>query len=585
MNILEMSEQEIIRRNSLETMRSMGIDPYPAAEFPVNADTVEIRENFDDNLEPKREVSIAGRIMSRRIMGKASFIELQDSKGRIQVYISRDEICPGEDKDFYNIVFKKLLDIGDYVGVEGFVFRTQTGEITVHAQRLTVLAKSLRPLPIVKVKDGVTYDAFDDPELRYRRRYLDLVVNDGVKDIFVKRTKILNSMRQFFNDHGYMEVETPILQMIAGGASARPFITHHNSLNIDLYMRIATELYLKRLIVGGFDGVYEIGKNFRNEGMDRTHNPEFTCMEIYVAYKDYNWMMKFTEQMLEKIAMDVNGTTDVKVGDNVISFKAPFRRVTMIDAIKENTGVDITGMDEEALRKTARDLGVEVDETMGKGKLIDEIFGETSEGKYIQPTFIIDYPIEMSPLTKRHRENPELTERFELMVNGKELCNAYSELNDPIDQYERFVEQMKLAAKGDDEAMIIDHDFIRALEYGMPPTSGMGIGMDRLTMLMTGQTTIQEVLFFPTMRPEKVERRDGEEAFGALGVPAEWVAPLHKAGVLTIEALGRAGAGKLHQELVGINKKYKLELPSLHIETVKAWIEAAPKTEDEDEAK
>ena len=581
MNILEMSEQEIIRRNSLETMRQMGIDPYPAAEFPVNADTVEIRENFKDEADPKRQVSIAGRIMSRRIMGKASFIELQDSKGRIQVYISRDDICPGEDKEFYNTVFKKLLDIGDYVGIEGFVFRTQTGEITVHAEKITVLAKSLRPLPIVKVKDGVTYDAFDDPELRYRRRYLDLVVNDGVKDIFIKRTKVLNSMRQFFNDHGYMEVETPILQMIAGGASARPFITHHNSLNIDLYMRIATELYLKRLIVGGFDGVYEIGKNFRNEGMDRTHNPEFTCMEIYVAYKDYNWMMSFTERMLEKIAIDVNGTTEVKVGDNIISFKAPYRRVTMIDAIKENTGIDITGMDEDALRKTAVSLGIEVDPSMGKGKLIDEIFGETSEGKYIQPTFIIDYPIEMSPLTKRHRNNPELTERFELMVNGKELANAYSELNDPIDQYERFVEQMKLAAKGDDEAMIIDHDFIRALEYGMPPTSGMGIGIDRLTMLMTGQSTIQEVLFFPTMRPEKVERRDGEEVFATLGVPAQWVAPLHKAGVLTVEALGRAGAGKLHQELCGINKKYKLELPSLHIDTVKEWIEAAPKQSED----
>ena len=576
MNILEMNEQEIIRRNSMDALRQMGIDPYPAAEYPVNADTIEIRENFDDNLEPKREVSIAGRIMSRRIMGKASFIELQDSKGRIQVYISRDDLCPGENKDFYNVVFKKLLDIGDYIGVEGFVFRTQTGEITVHARKITVLAKSLRPLPIVKVKDGVTYDAFDDPELRYRRRYLDLIVNEGVKDIFIKRTKILNSMRNFFNEHGYMEVETPILQMIAGGASARPFTTHHNSLNIDLYMRIATELYLKRLIVGGFDGVYEIGKNFRNEGMDRTHNPEFTCMEIYVAYKDYNWMMKFTEQMLERICMDVNGTTEVKVGDNVISFKAPFRRVTMIEAIRENTGIDITGMNEDQLRETARTLGVEVDDSMGKGKLIDEIFGETSEGKYIQPTFITDYPIEMSPLTKRHRDNPELTERFELMVNGKELCNAYSELNDPVDQYERFVEQMKLASKGDDEAMIIDHDFVRALEYGMPPTSGMGIGIDRLTMLLTGQTAIQEVLLFPTMRPEKIERRDSEEVFVQYGVPAEWVAPLHKAGVLTVEALGQASPGKLHQELCGLNKKFKLGLPSLQIETVKSWIEAVP---------
>ncbi|MDE7393030.1 MAG: lysine--tRNA ligase, partial [Muribaculaceae bacterium] len=443
---------------------------------------------FKDNEEPRREVAVAGRLMSRRIMGKASFIELQDATGRIQVYISRDEICPGENKDLYNVVFKKLLDIGDFVGVEGYVFRTQTGQISVHAQSLTVLSKSLRPLPIVKVKDGVTYDAFDDPELRYRRRYVDLIVNDGVKDIFIKRSKILNSMREFFNSHGYMEVETPILQSIAGGASARPFITHHNSLDIDLYLRIATELYLKRLIVGGFEGVYEIGKNFRNEGMDRTHNPEFTCMEIYVAYKDYNWMMAFTEQLLEKICLDVNGTTEVKVGDNVISFKAPFRRVTMIDAIKENTGIDIAGMDEDQLRDVCRQLGVETDPSMGKGKLIDEIFGETSEGKYIQPTFIIDYPIEMSPLTKKHRDNPELTERFELMVNGKELANAYSELNDPIDQYERFVEQMRLADKGDDEAMIIDHDFIRALEYGMPPTSGMGIGMDRLAMLLTGQT-------------------------------------------------------------------------------------------------
>ncbi len=575
MNILEMSEQEIIRRNSLESLREMGIDPYPAAEFPVDADTVEIRENFSDEAEPKREVCIAGRIMSRRIMGKASFIELQDSKGRIQVYISRDEICPDENKDFYNVVFKKLLDIGDFVGVKGYVFRTQTGEITIHAQSLTVLSKSLRPLPIVKVKDGVTYDAFDDPELRYRRRYVDLIVNDGVKDIFVKRTKVLNSMREFFNGHGFMEVETPTLQMIAGGASARPFITHHNSLNIELYLRIATELYLKRLIVGGFDGVYEIGKNFRNEGMDRTHNPEFTCMEIYVAYKDYNWMMSFTERLLEKICLDVNGTTEVKVGDNTISFKAPFRRVTMIDAIKENTGIDITGMDESALRETARSLGIEVDDSMGKGKLIDEIFGETSEGKYIQPTFIIDYPIEMSPLTKRHRSNPELTERFELMVNGKELANAYSELNDPIDQYERFVEQMKLAAKGDDEAMIIDQDFVRALEYGMPPTSGMGIGIDRLVMVMTGQTTIQEVLFFPTMRLEKVEHRDREEAYTAVGVPAEWVPAVQKAGMLTVAALGAAAPGKLVQELIGLNKKYKLGLKNPTMDEVTAWVETA----------
>ncbi|MCM1050594.1 MAG: lysine--tRNA ligase [Paenibacillus sp.] len=511
MNAPQLSEQETIRRASMEEMRRRGIEPYPAAEYPVTGYSDEIKENFKDD-EPERPVSVAGRVMGRRIMGKASFMELQDSKGRIQVYVNRDEICPGEDKDLYNVVFKKLLDIGDFVGVKGHVFRTKTGEISVHATELTVLGKSLRPLPVVKIKDGVVYDSFDDPELRYRRRYVDLVVNEGVKEIFIKRTKVYNSMREYFNNAGYMEVETPILQSIPGGAAARPFITHHNALDIPLYLRIADELYLKRLIVGGFEGVYEFSKNFRNEGMDRTHNPEFTCMEIYVAYKDYNWMMNFTEKMLEKICLDVNGTTEVKVGDNVISFKAPFPRVTMAQAIKDFTGVDITGMDEDALRRTAKELGIEVDESMGKGKLIDEIFGEKCEGNYIQPTFIIDYPIEMSPLTKRHRDNPELTERFELMVNGKELANAYSELNDPIDQYERFVEQMRLAEKGDDEAMIIDKDFIRALEYGMPPTSGMGIGMDRLVMLMTGQTTIQEVLFFPQMRPEKKPQQQASDS-------------------------------------------------------------------------
>lgn len=503
MSTEQLSEQEGIRRQSLGKLREMGIDPYPAALYPVDAYTDEIKETFDDNLQPPRPVVIAGRLMSRRIMGKASFIELMDNNGRIQVYVSRDEICPGENKDLYNVVFKKLLDIGDFIGIKGYVFRTQTGEITVHAQELTLLSKSLRPLPIVKVKDGVTYDAFEDPELRYRMRYVDLVVNPGIKDIFLKRTKVYNSMREYFNSNGYIEVETPILQSIPGGAAARPFITHHNALDIPLYLRIADELYLKRLIVGGFEGVYEFSKNFRNEGMDRTHNPEFTCMEIYVAYKDYNWMMDFTEKMLEKICLDVNGTTKVKVGDNEIDFKAPYRRVTMIDAIKEHTGIDITGMDEAQLRDVCKQLNIEVAPSLGKGKLIDEIFGEKCEGKYIQPTFIIDYPIEMSPLTKRHRNNPELTERFELMVNGKELANAYSELNDPIDQYERFVEQMRLAEKGDDEAMIIDKDFIRALEYGMPPTSGMGIGMDRLVMLMTGQNAIQEVLLFPQMRPEK----------------------------------------------------------------------------------
>lgn len=573
MNLLELSEQEIVRRGSLEEMRKMGIDPYPAALYPVDAYTTEIKEVFSDDA-PRREVCIAGRIMSRRIMGKASFMELQDSRGRIQVYISRDELCPDENKDLYNIVFKKLLDIGDFVGVKGYVFRTQTGEISVHAESLTVLGKSLRPLPIVKVKDGVTYDAFDDPELRYRRRYVDLVVNDKVKDIFIKRTKVFNSMRGYFNEHGYMEVETPILQSIPGGAAARPFITHHNALDIPLYLRIADELYLKRLIVGGFEGVYEFSKNFRNEGMDRTHNPEFTCMEIYVAYKDYNWMMDFTEKMLERICLDVNGTTEVKVGDNVISFKAPFKRITMIDSIKEHTGIDITGMDEVQLREVAGKLGIEVDETMGKGKLIDEIFGEKCEGNYIQPTFIIDYPIEMSPLTKRHRNNPELTERFELMVNGKELANAYSELNDPIDQYERFVEQMRLAEKGDDEAMIIDKDFIRALEYGMPPTSGMGIGMDRLVMLMTGQTTIQEVLLFPQMRPEKTQARDKAEAYTTIGVPEEWVAPLQKAGFMTVGQLAGANPGKLFQDLCGLNKKFKLELKNPTQDDIKAWIAA-----------
>ncbi len=574
MNPLELSEQEQIRRGSMAALREMGIEPYPAPEYTVTGHSDEIKASFADDA-PVREVSVAGRIMSRRIMGKASFVELQDSKGRIQVYISRDEICPDENKDLYNVVFKKLLDIGDFIGVKGYVFRTQTGEISVHAQQLAVLSKSLRPLPVVKVKDGVTYDAFDDPEMRYRRRYVDLIVNDGVKEIFLKRTKVYNSMREYFNTAGYIEVETPILQSIPGGASARPFITHHNALDIPLYLRIADELYLKRLIVGGFEGVYEFSKNFRNEGMDRTHNPEFTCMEIYVAYKDYNWMMNFTEHMLEKICMDVNGATEVKVGDNVISFKAPFPRVTMAQAIKEHTGVDITGMDEEQLRAAARSLGIEVDDTMGKGKLIDEIFGEKCESTYIQPTFITDYPIEMSPLTKRHRDNPELTERFELMVNGKELANAYSELNDPIDQYGRFVEQMRLGEKGDDEAMIIDADFIRALEYGMPPTSGMGIGMDRLVMLMTGQQAIQEVLLFPQMRPEKVEKRDNAEAFAAVGVPADWYAPLQKSGVLTVAALAQATPGKLFQELCGINKKNKLGLANPGMEGVTAWIEAA----------
>ncbi|MEG1684659.1 MAG: lysine--tRNA ligase [Bacteroides sp.] len=571
MNILELSEQEIIRRNSLNELRELGIEPYPAAEYITDAFSTNIKADFKENEEP-RIVKIAGRMMSRRVMGKASFIELQDSKGRIQVYITRDDICPDENKDLYTTVFKRLLDLGDFIGIEGFVFKTQMGEISVHAQKLTVLAKSIKPLPIVKYKDGVAYDSFEDPELRYRQRYVDLAVNEGIKDIFIKRNKVYTSMREYFNAEGYMEVETPILQSIPGGASARPFITHHNALDIPLYLRIADELYLKRLIVGGFEGVYEFGKNFRNEGMDRTHNPEFTCMEIYVSYKDYNWMMRFTETMLEKICLDVNGSTEVKVGENMISFKAPFKRVTMIDSIKEFTGFDINGMDEEQLREVCKKLNMEIDSTMGKGKLIDEIFGENCEGKYIQPTFITDYPIEMSPLTKRHRNNPELTERFELMVNGKELCNAYSELNDPIDQAERFQDQLRLSEKGDDEAMFIDQDFIRALEYGMPPTSGMGIGMDRLVMLMTGQTTIQEVLFFPQMRPEKITKKDPASKYIELGISEEWVAPIQKAGYNLLEDMKGVNPQKFQMDICGINKKYKLELTNPSVDTVAEWL-------------
>ena len=575
MNILDLSEQEIIRRNSLEELRKMGIEPYPAAEYKVDAYTTEIKESFTDDAETPRQVSVAGRIMSRRIMGKASFMELKDSKGRIQVYISRDDLCPGEDKEMYNTVFKKLLDIGDFVGIRGYVFRTQMGEITIHAQEMTVLSKSLRPLPVVKVKDGVTYDAFSDPELRYRQRYVDLIVNEDKKDIFLKRTKVFNTMREFINAHGYVEVDTPVLQAIPGGAAARPFITHHNALDIPLYLRIANELYLKRLIVGGFEGVYEFSRDFRNEGMDRTHNPEFTVMEMYVSYKDYNWLMNFTEQMLETICLAVNGTTEVMIGENKVSFKAPFKRITMIDSIKEHTGIDISGMEEEQLREVCKTIGVEIDETMGKGKIIDEIFGEKCEGHYIQPTFITDYPIEMSPLTKRHRNNPQLTERFELMVNGKELANAYSELDDPIDQRERFQEQLRLSEKGDDEAMFIDQDFLRALEYGMPPTAGIGIGMDRLTMLMTNQTTIQEVLLFPQMRPEKTQPRDNESVYTAAGIPAEWVAPLQKIGYTTLQSMADANPNKLQQDLCGVNKKYKLDLNNPTPETVKSWVEQA----------
>lgn len=572
MSILDLSEQEIVRRNSLEEMRQLGIEPYPAALYETNAYSTEIKQSFSDDAPEKRQVSVAGRIMGRRIMGKASFVELQDAEGRIQVYISRDDLCPDENKDLYNVVFKKLLDIGDFIGITGYVFRTQMGEISIHAESLIVLSKSLRPLPVVKVKDGVTYDGFTDPEQRYRQRYVDLVVNDGVKDIFVKRTRIFNSMRNFFNERGYLEVDTPVLQGIPGGASARPFITHHNALDIPLYLRIANELYLKRLIVGGFDGVYEFSRNFRNEGMDRTHNPEFTAMEIYVAYKDYNWMMEFTEQMLERICLDVLGTTEVKVGENTINFKAPYKRVTMIDAIKEKTGIDIAGMNEAQLREVCKQLGVEQDETMGKGKLIDEIFGEKCEGTYIQPTFITDYPIEMSPLCKRHRNNPDLTERFELMVNGKELANAYSELNDPIDQRGRFEDQLKLSEKGDDEAMFIDQDFLRALEYGMPPTSGMGIGMDRLVMLLTSQTSIQEVLLFPQMRPEKVVKRDALSKYTEAGIPEEWVGAIQKAGYLLVEELKEANPNKLRQELCELNKKHKLGLTNPKDEDIQAWI-------------
>lgn len=574
MNVLELSEQEIGRRQSLQELRNMGIDPYPAAEYPTNAFSTDIKNEFSDDAEP-RQVCIAGRLMSRRVMGKASFAELQDSKGRIQVYITRDDICPGEDKDLYNKVFKKLMDIGDFIGVRGYAFRTQTGEISVHAQELTMLSKSLKPLPIVKYKDGVAYDKFDDPELRYRQRYVDLVVNDGVKETFEKRATILRTMRQVFDEAGFTEVETPILQQIAGGASARPFITHHNALNTDLYLRIATELYLKRLIVGGFEGVYEIGRNFRNEGMDRSHNPEFTCMELYVSYKDYNWMMAFTEQLLEKICIAVNGTTEVKIGDNVVSFKAPYRRLPILEAIKEKSGYDLEGKTEEEIREIAKSLGIEDTEMMGKGKLIDEIFGETAEGTFIQPTFITDYPVEMSPLTKMHRSKPGLTERFELMVNGKELANAYSELNDPIDQEERFIEQMRLADKGDDEAMVIDHDFLRALQYGMPPTSGIGIGIDRLAILMTGQPTIQEVLLFPTMKPEKKAPKSTAAEWAAVGVGEEWVPLLNKCGYYLVSDIRELNPQKLQQDVCGVNKKYKLGLENPKVEEFAAWIEKA----------
>ena len=575
MNVLELSEQEIVRRQSLQELRNMGIDPYPAAEFPTNAYSTDIKAEFNE--DEKREVIIAGRLMGRRVMGKASFAEIQDSKGRIQVYITRDELCPTENKDIYNVVFKKLLDIGDFIGIRGYVFKTQMGEISVHAEELTVLSKSLKPLPVVKYKDGVAYDKFDDPELRYRRRYIDLVVNDGVKETFEKRATVLRTMRRFFDDAGYTEVETPTLQTIAGGASARPFITHFNALNTEMYMRIATELYLKRLIVGGFEGVYEIGKNFRNEGMDRFHNPEFTCMELYVQYKDYNWMMDFTEKLIEKICTEVNGKPEMQVGDNLISFKAPFRRLPILDAIKEKTGFDLYGKSEEEIRNIAvNELKLEgIDSSFGKGKLIDEIFGEFCEGTFIQPTFIIDYPVEMSPLSKMHRSKPGLTERFELFANGKEIANAYSELNDPIDQEERFKEQMRLADNGDDEAMVIDQDFLRALQYGMPPTSGIGIGIDRLVMLMTGQEYIQEVLLFPQMKPEAKVPQSSIKEWAEIGVPEDWVYVLRKCGFNLIQNIKEEKAQGLQQKLGEINKKYKLGYDKPSVDEIQQWIDKA----------
>ncbi|MBO7557464.1 MAG: lysine--tRNA ligase [Bacteroidaceae bacterium] len=571
MNVLELSEQEINRRLNLQALKDLGINPYPAAEYPTNAFSTNIIAEFSDDA-PQREVCIAGRMMSRRIMGKASFVELQDSKGRIQVYITRDDICPDENKDLYNTVFKKLLDLGDFIGVKGFVFRTQTGEISVHAQSLTVLAKSLKPLPIVKEKDGQVYDSFDDPELRYRQRYVDLVVNKGVKETFQKRAIVTRTMRRILDEAGYTEVETPVLQVIPGGASARPFITHFNALNTDMYMRIATELYLKRLIVGGFEGVYEIGKNFRNEGMDKTHNPEFTCMELYVSYKDYNWMMSFTEKMLEEICIAVNGKPEVEIDGNIISFKAPYRRLPILDAIQEKSGYDLHDKTEDEIREIAKKIGIEDTETMGKGKLIDEIFGETAEGTFIQPTFITDYPVEMSPLTKMHRSKPGLTERFELMANGKELANAYSELNDPLDQEERFKDQMALAAKGDDEAMIIDHDFLRALQYGMPPTSGIGIGIDRLVMLMTGKFAIGEIMLFPQMKPEKKAPKDPVQKYVELGFAEDIVPVLQKAGYNLVSDLAGGNAQKIQQQIGDILKKYKLNIQKPSVDELNSII-------------
>lgn len=567
-----LSEQEQLRRTALEKIRSLGIDPYPAAEYTVTHHAKDLASSYTEGAEGFEHVRIAGRLMTKRIMGKASFAVLTDATGELQIYVNRDEICPDEDKTMYNDVFKKLLDIGDFIGVEGHMFTTQTGEMSLHVKELVVLSKSLRPLPVVKKDaDGKIYDQLTDPEIRYRQRYVDLVVNPEVKEIFRKRNRVISTMRRIFDDAGYMEVETPILQPIPGGAAARPFITHHNALDTPLYLRIANELYLKRLIVGGFEGVYEFAKDFRNEGMDKTHNPEFTVMEIYVAYKDYHWMMKFVENMLEEVATAVNGTTDATIGSNSVSFKAPYARVPILEAIKEHTGLDLNGKSESEVREAALSIGLEVDETMGKGKLIDEIFGEKCEKHYIQPTFITDYPVEMSPLCKKHRDNPELTERFELMVNGKEVANAYSELNDPIDQLERFEDQLKLSEKGDDEAMFIDQDFIRALEYGMPPTSGLGIGIDRLTMMLTNQESIQEVLFFPQMRPEKFDTVASPKDFEAIGVPAEWSVHIAQAGYHTVEALQANKPAALHQKLNGYRKKNKLDVPALALDVVESW--------------
>ena len=570
--MIGLSEQEQQRRESMQELMRMGIDPFPAATFEINATAKDILANFEKNPTAYQQISIAGRIMSRRIMGNASFVELQDASARIQLYVKRDDICPDEDKTLYNTVFKKLLDIGDIIGVTGYVFTTQTGEISIHVASFTILTKSLRPLPVVKTDaDGKEHNAVTDAEFRYRQRYADLIINQQVRDGFRKRTQIVQSLRNTFNANGYLEVETPILQAIPGGAAARPFITHHNALDIPLYLRVANELYLKRLIVGGYEGVYEFAKDFRNEGMDRTHNPEFTVLEIYVAYKDYNWMMDYTEEMLERVALDLHGQTKVQMGEHTIDFQRPFKRISMYDSIKEFTGVDISEMDENQLRATCQQLGIEVADSMGKGKLVDEIFGAKCEHHYIQPTFITDYPVEMSPLTKKHRTKAGLVERFELMVNGKELANAYSELNDPIEQRERFEEQVALMERGDDEAMFIDHDFLRALEYGMPPTAGMGIGIDRLAMIMTNNASIQDVLFFPQMRPEKITQTGSVEDFVKIGVPAAWVPVLQKMGFNSVEELKAGNANKVFNDMGGMRKKLKLEIAIPSKEEVMQW--------------